>query len=92
MKYSISVIIPTYNEEKLLKTSVPRINQFLKKHFDDYEIIIIESGSTDNSGSICDQLAQVIPNLSVIHEGKRNGIGSAIHIGYAKAKKDLFGL
>ncbi|MDD5449052.1 MAG: glycosyltransferase family 2 protein [Candidatus Omnitrophica bacterium] len=86
---SISVIMPVYNEEPLLEESVSYIYKFLKTHFSDYEIIIIESGSTDRSSEKCDKLAKDFPKINVIHEGARNGFGSAFKLGCKKATKDL---
>ena len=88
-KYSISIVIPVYNESIILERSVIKIDAFLSKHFKDYEILIIESGSTDGSYEICDRLAEQIPAVKVIHEGKRNGFGAALKLGFKTAVKDI---
>ena len=88
-QFSLSIIIPVYNEEKTLKNSISIISKFLEKNFEDYEIIIIESGSTDNSAEICDGIADSSKNVKVIHESERNGFGAALKLGYKKASKDL---
>lgn len=87
--YSISIIIPIYNEADLLSEALNQIDGFLAKYFQDYEILIIESGSTDNSAVVCNRLEQEYDNVRVIHEGARNGFGSALRIGYKNATKDL---
>jgi glycosyltransferase involved in cell wall biosynthesis len=86
--YSMSVIIPVYNEVELLSEAVHRVNAFIATHFGDYEIVIIESGSTDGTGDLTDRLASEIPRVRVIHEGRRNGFGSALKRGYKEATKD----
>jgi glycosyltransferase involved in cell wall biosynthesis len=86
--YSMSVIIPVYNEVELLSEAVHRVNAFIATHFGDYEIVIIESGSTDGTGDLTDRLASEIPRVRVIHEGGRNGFGSALKRGYKEATKD----
>ncbi|MEW6400648.1 MAG: glycosyltransferase family 2 protein [Chloroflexota bacterium] len=91
-KYSISVIVPVFNEIELLETSISQISIFLQSHFADYEILIVESGSTDGSGEACDRLTARFPLITVIHEGKKTGFGSALKIGYAQARKDLIWL
>ncbi len=65
MKFSI--LVPVYNTEKYLKECVDSlINQTYKG---DYEIILVNDGSTDNSGSLCDEYASKYPNLiNVIHK------------------------
>lgn len=47
----ISVIVPVFNCENTLRTCV---NSLLDQDFDDYEIILVDDGSEDNSGAICD--------------------------------------
>lgn len=87
--YSISAIVPVFNEIEVLEPSIHQISSFLESHFVDYEILIVESGSTDGSGDMCDRLAAVLPRISVLHEGRRAGFGSALKLGYARAVKDL---
>ena len=86
--YSLSVIIPVYNEAELLGEAVHRVNTFIAAHFADYELVIIESGSTDGTGELCDRLGAELPAVRVIHEGGRNGFGSALKRGYKEATKD----
>ncbi len=65
---NVSVIIPVYNSEKYVKKAVESI---LKDTFDDYEIILIDDGSTDGSGDICDALQKNYPQIVTYH--KPNG-------------------
>ncbi len=88
-RLSLSVILPLYNEIEILEPNLLRIDAFLAQHFNDYEILVVESGSTDGSGEACDRMAARLPRLKVIHEGARNGIGSATHLGFQNATKDL---
>ncbi len=90
--YSVSVIIPVYNEINLLEASVYKIDNFLKSNFRDYEIIIIESGSNDGTAKKCDESAASLTDVKLIHEGSRNGFGSALKLGYRHATKDLIWL
>src|SRR6478735_3839515 len=86
---SVSVVVPVYNEIELVEASIRAIDQFLAGQKLDYEIIVIESGSTDGSDAACDGLAGSLPRVQVIHETQRNGLGSALRQGYAAATKDL---
>jgi glycosyltransferase involved in cell wall biosynthesis len=88
-KYSLSVIVPVYNEVALVSPSTAVIDDFCAQHFRDYEVLIIESGSTDETGEKCDEVARERSHVRVIHEGARNGFGSAIRLGYRAATKDL---
>jgi glycosyltransferase involved in cell wall biosynthesis len=87
--HSISMIVPVYNEEKFLENSIAVIDDFLRAHFDNYEIVIVESGSTDKSGEICDRLMRKNTRIKVIHEGRRNGFGAAMKLGYQACCKNL---
>lgn len=88
-EYSISAIVPLWNEAECLPFALQQIYQFLKDHFEDFEIIVVESGSTDGSDQVCDAFAEDKKEVHVIHEGARNGFGSALKLGFARAGKDL---
>ncbi len=64
----ISIIVPVYNSEKYLPETAQSI---LKQSFSDFELILVDDGSKDGSGKICDQLAAKDTRIKVIH--KTNG-------------------
>ena len=88
-RFSISVIIPIYNEEVLLERSLPQIISFLREHFDNFQVVMVESGSTDRSGEICDRLASEYEEVETIHQEMREGFGSGLKCGFSYAIKDL---
>ena len=74
----ITVVIPVYNGEKYISRAVESvINQPQKEAV---EIIIVDDGSIDQSGSICDKLADKYPNIRVLHK-KNGGVSSARNLG-----------
>ena len=73
----ISIIIPIYNCEKFIADC---INSVLKQTWRDYEIIIVNDGSTDMSGKICDEFAQKDNRITVIHQ-ENHGVSHARNIG-----------
>ena len=83
MKYS--VIIPVYNVEKYIERCLKSI---LSQNYDDLEIIVIDNGSTDRSGSICDSYANEYANISVYHI-ENHGVGPARNFGLSKAKGEF---
>lgn len=85
--HSISAIVPIYNERAAVPGAIQDIDAFLDAHFSDYEIVVVESGSTDGTGEACDALPGPRSRVRVIHEGARNGFGSAIRTGVAAATK-----
>lgn len=77
----LSIIIPVFNIESYLTQCV---NSLLCEH-DDYEIILVDDGSTDGSQKMCDEYANRYCNISVYHK-KNGGVSSARNYGLAKAK------
>lgn len=67
-KIKVSVIVPIYNVEKYLKRCV---DSLINQTFKDIEIILIDDGSTDNSGKICDEIKGTDNRVKVYH--KENG-------------------
>ena len=77
----ISIIVPVYNSEKTLCRCIDSI---LKQTFNDWELLLIDDGSIDQSGNICDQYAAKNQRIKVFH--KRNGgVSSARNYGLEKA-------
>ena len=85
---SISIIVPVFNEKECINNAISKINNFFFNEFKDYEILIIESGSTDGTYEICDALAKQYDKVSVFHEDGCNGLGSALKIGFENATKN----
>jgi glycosyltransferase involved in cell wall biosynthesis len=84
--HSLSVIVPIYNERAAVPGVIQVIDRFLDTHFVDYEVIVVESGSTDGTSEACDALPVLLPAVRVVHEGARNGFGSAVRTGVALAR------
>jgi glycosyltransferase involved in cell wall biosynthesis len=90
MKHSgISVFFPAYNEEKMIRTTVYGALSVIPGLFDDFEIMIIDDGSTDGTPRICDEIASENRNVRVIHHPKNLGYGAALKSGFSSAGKDL---
>lgn len=77
----ISVIIPVYNSEKYLPTCLESI---FNSTYQDFEIILVDDGSTDNSGIICDDFAAKEPRIKVIHKSNA-GVAEARNDGLKNA-------
>ena len=80
----ISVIVPVYNVEKHLEKCIKSI---LNQTYKDFEIILIDDGSTDKSSQICDEFAIKYNKIKVLHQQNR-GQGSARNAGLEIAKGD----
>lgn len=80
----ISIIVPIYNVEDYLEDCLDSI---LNSSYKDYELILIDDGSTDGSGLICDNYQERDSRITVIHTDN-NGISAARNTGLDRAKGD----
>ena len=79
---TISVIVPVYKAEKYLEECVRSI---LAQTFGDFELILVEDGSPDRCGEICDRLAEQDRRITVIHK-KNEGVSIARNTGIDRAR------
>lgn len=84
----ISVIVPVYNVERYLNQSVQSV---LRQDYHNLEIVLIDDGSTDKSGKICDKLAKQDSRIKVIHK-KNGGVSDARNVGIHESKGDYITL
>lgn len=78
----ISVIIPVYNSEKYIRECLDSV---LSQTYSDFEVLIINDGSTDISGEICEEYAKKDLRISVFHK-ENGGVSSARNLGLEKAQ------
>ncbi len=83
--YLVSVIVPVYNIEKYIDRCIKSI---LNQTYTNYEIILIDDGSKDNSSIICDEYASKHDKIKVIHK-TNNGLGMARNTGLSVAKGEF---
>jgi glycosyltransferase involved in cell wall biosynthesis len=86
----LSIIMPIYNEEAILKSSILKNLDILSKSDTTFEIIIINDGSTDNSRAILDDSFKNINQINIKHLSKNKGFGGAIKEGIKIASGDYF--
>ena len=85
--HKLSIIVPVYNAKKYLKKCIDSI---LKQTYTDFELILIDDGSTDNSGEICDEYAKANSNIRVIHK-ENEGLVAARKTGLQNALGEYIG-
>lgn len=77
MNAMVSVIIPVYNRQKYIEECIQSV---IAQSYQNFEIIIIDDGSTDDSLKICKELAQTEPRIR-LHNGAHKGVSAARNIG-----------
>ena len=78
----ISVIVPVYNTEKYLNRCVDSV---LSQTYTDFELLLVDDGSTDSSGTICDSYALQDERVRVFHQ-VNGGVSSARKLGLDNAQ------
>lgn len=86
---SLSVIFPAFNEEANVAASVEGVRAVLRRHFDDFEIIVVDDGSTDRTPALADDLAARYPEVRVLHHDQNYKLGRTLRTGLAAATKEL---
>ena len=77
MEFSVSIIIPVYNAERYISKCMENV---LKQTYDKIEVILVDDGSSDSSGKMCDDYAAQDNRVRVIHQSN-NGVSSARNAG-----------
>lgn len=83
----ITIVIPAYNEEENIEWVLKDTQKNLPKYFKDFEIVIVDDGSTDKTGRIADKLAKNYPTVKVIHQ-PNGGYSKAMLTGIMASTKD----
>src|SRR3989344_61895 len=88
-KVSVSAFFPCYNDAGTIASMVELATLTLKKVANDFEVIVIDDGSSDNSREILKELSQSNPYLKLVFHEKNKGYGGALRSGFKTASKDL---
>jgi glycosyltransferase involved in cell wall biosynthesis len=86
---SLSVFFPAYNDSGTIASLVITAVQSASKLTPDYEVIVVNDGSSDSTARILNELARVYPQLKVVTHEVNRGYGGALRTGFATASKDV---
>lgn len=89
MSEGISVFLPAYNDEGTIAGLVGDALAVLPALADDYEVVVVNDGSTDGTAAVLEELAGREPRLRVVHHPANRGYGAALRTGFASATKEL---
>jgi len=87
----ISLILPCYNEEAILKANLELIISHMESISNKYkwEILIINDGSKDKTGNIAEEFAKLYSNIRIIHHPANLNLGNALKTGFYNSKGDI---
>jgi glycosyltransferase involved in cell wall biosynthesis len=85
----LSIFFPAYNDGGTIASLVILAVQVAGRLTPDFEVIVVNDGSTDATSAILDDLVRRYPNVRAIHHPRNRGYGAALRTGFAAATKDL---
>ncbi len=88
---SISLVLPAYNEQEVIAQAVQEADEALCALTNDYEILVVDDGSIDQTAAILGELVTRYPHLRVLQQPKNLGYGAALRRGFGEARKELVG-
>lgn len=86
LRPGITIVVPALNEAANLAAAVARCGAVARQHFPDHEIVVVDDGSTDETGRIADGLAAADPRVRVVHHDRPRNLGYAYKAGVARAR------
>jgi len=87
--YGVSVFFPAFNDEDSIATLIHEALEVARRITNDYEVIVVNDGSSDGTAAALNDLASREPRLRVIHHPRNRGYGGALRSGFESATKDL---
>src|SRR5215813_12048654 len=88
-RHSISIVLPAYNEEAVIRKTLEQILNVLAEWKLDFEIIVVNDGSTDHTGMIVSAIMEVEPRVRMVTHERNQGYGATLADGFAAATKEL---
>ena len=86
---TLSIVLPAYNEEANVAGTLGEVSDIARQLAMEYEIILVNDGSTDGTGAVVREMVRHIPELRLIEHYPNRGYGGALKAGFAAARKEL---
>ena len=86
---SLSVVIPAYNEESYIAKCVTSLEAVLQDISDDFEIVIVDDGSSDGTEDILEHLKSSRPYLVVVRHERNQGLGRTLRSGFDRCRNEI---
>jgi putative flippase GtrA len=87
--HSLSVVLPAYNEEQVIASTVEQVTHELANLTRDFEVIVVNDGSTDRTGAVLSALQKLDRGIRVLTHTRNQGYGATLADGFAAATKEL---
>ena len=87
--HSLSIVLPAYNEDAVIGATLEQVLNGLATWVKDFEVIVVNDGSTDRTGAILFAITEAEPRVRVVTHEHNQGYGSALTDGFAAATKEL---
>jgi glycosyltransferase involved in cell wall biosynthesis len=87
--HSLSVVLPAYNEEQVIASTVEQVTRELANLTRDFEVIVVNDGSTDGTGAALSALQKLDKHIRVLTHTRNQGYGATLADGFAAATKVL---
>jgi glycosyltransferase involved in cell wall biosynthesis len=88
-RISLTAFFPAYNDQHTIEAIVRTAAAEMDKVTNDFEVLVVDDGSKDETGTILDRLSAELPFLRVIHHERNLGYGAALITGFKNSRKDL---
>ena len=85
---SISLVMPAYNEADNIEPMVAEATPALEANADDYEIIVVDDGSADETAAVTRRVMETHPHVRLVQHPVNQGFGAAVFSGFTSAEKD----
>jgi dolichol-phosphate mannosyltransferase len=86
---NLSLVIPAYNEAAVIDRAVAEAEAALPRHFDAFEILVVDDGSTDATAARVTELLPFSPHTRLLRHDPNRGYGAALRTGFEAARYDL---
>ena len=85
-RHAVSFVLPAWNEAENIVEAIEGTVDAAKRHCSDYEIIVVDDGSTDDTAKLVQTLQSVHPALRLIQHESNRGYGEALHTGFSAGR------
>lgn len=85
----ISLVIPAFNEEKRLGKSLEKLSEFLRNQSEEFEVVVVDDGSTDTMVEVARSFSNKIPKLQVVSLPYNQGKGAAVNRGFKESQGEI---